>query len=1236
MANTGRGSDRSRNGGNGTNESTVVGMPNQKTVTENSVLDRLGVITKGTKNFVGKLSDVAEVFSDVASDYLLNGGLNSMIHDPNALEGIQFLAQMLGYEPLSLFGKNYAYIFDHVRRNYTQGMETVDGTHDWPKFTFYGDLPTVRFADVDNDPLTWGGHWSTLFDTSDTDLGKGSYLVEYSYAESKNYNNEENNSIDKGEMGLGYRRMTQFDFTSLGEMDLIKKTNDLFNAGKMDTLVARFHGRDAHHNNQIESAKTMKFGVSHGRNLLKLSPTKHGDYDNPYCRVWTYYHQYSHINDMIRPFGWKNGEYKYSDLYNTERWWAFRNHTNDEKDKKRTEIIDRFANNTVLNWSNGHVNIAPSAKIADYYAKGSKEDDARVKIKKCMFSIENLAWKKTDFDPTSYDQNGLSPEQKGPFGGRIMWFPPYGINFGEDVQVGWNENEFIGRGENIYTYKNTRRTGRLSFMMLIDHPAILDYWDRKDRSGNSLVPGNQGGVDELHNEEQTLLRFFAGCDMLSAEPQKIPKPKPEPKELAKPTSVTPDPEQVVPEPKGEKTIIVALYYPNNYSGVDGSADKKDVINYLMNGIGAQKGYRFGEFEEGKEVEEEIPISLTAKVLIGSNTEYGGYEMGDKGISIITNKLNENEAKASMKPKPRKIEMLKDEDTTVSYSGGDKYVLTKKIGPNAVGSYVDNKPDAKGHEAIDWYDYRWYTRVDNNTLSQALVKDDSYFDGLSYKYNSTGYQTGAANLGLSVDTENGEKLISFASLFIALQGRETNEDMLRNVFDDKFDQNDVELAKELFDENTTITEVLVFGAASKHSTSKKSDINQVPLAKQRAKTLIGWLREGMKLNMPEEKLDIHVQKEDESNKNDISLLNVDDPKAKAWRSAYVKIKYKNESIAKQEEQNARDGVDLVTEQGDDIGDYKTAYYRDVTDAEYFNNADTYDISTQALNDEVDNSAKQENGKKNKKSKKNRPPTQVNYDYHDSPEYQEALDKWSKDMHMSMQQQIDVMLNGEKKSGPEEPTNEVKEEEKTMNSLRYDNEGEFFEKLTRESPIARHLISEKIKYFDPAFHSISPEGFNARLTFLHQCTRQGPTYANSDTMGENANNLAFGRPPVCILRLGDFYYTKIIINHIGINYDPLTWDLNQEGIGVMPMMAKVDISFNFIGGSDMTGPIARLQNAVSFNYYANASVYDNRAEEVTYGENGKVATFKAFEYGREDYNGKGNTDDNPNLQGKDKKQ
>ena len=160
---------------------------------------------------------------------------------------------------------------------------------------------------------------------------------------------------------------------------------------------------------------------------------------------------------------------------------------------------------------------------------------------------------------------------------------------------------------------------------------------------------------------------------------------------------------------------------------------------------------------------------------------------------------------------------------------------------------------------------------------------------------------------------------------------------------------------------------------------------------------------------------------------------------------------------------------------------------------------------------------------------------------------------------------------------------------------------------------HKLREKIRYFDPAFHSISPEGFNARLTFLHQCTRQGPTIGQSDnnTENKNANNLSFGRPPVCVLRVGDFYYTRIIIESMSINYDPLVWDLNPEGIGVMPMIANVNLRFKFIGGSSLTGPITRLQNALSFNAYANTEVYDNRAELIEYDDNGKISKFKPYE-------------------------
>ena len=182
-------------------------------------------------------------------------------------------------------------------------------------------------------------------------------------------------------------------------------------------------------------------------------------------------------------------------------------------------------------------------------------------------------------------------------------------------------------------------------------------------------------------------------------------------------------------------------------------------------------------------------------------------------------------------------------------------------------------------------------------------------------------------------------------------------------------------------------------------------------------------------------------------------------------------------------------------------------------------------------------------------------------------------------------------------------------------RYDNEGEFFEALSDKDPFLHHLITDKIRYFDPAYHSISPEGFNARLTFLHQCTRQGSTVGNADSaVASTAYNLAFGRPPVCVLRVGDFYYTKIIIDSIQINYDSPQWDMNPEGIGMMPMFADITISFAFLGGSDLGGPIARLQNAVSFNYYANASVYDNRAEKVEYDPegSGKEIKFKGYNY------------------------
>jgi hypothetical protein len=32
-----------------------------------------------------------------------------------------------------------------------------------------------------------------------------------------------------------------------------------------------------------------------------------------------------------------------------------------------------------------------------------------------------------------------------------MWFPPYGLTFSENVQASWNQSDFLGRPEPIYT-----------------------------------------------------------------------------------------------------------------------------------------------------------------------------------------------------------------------------------------------------------------------------------------------------------------------------------------------------------------------------------------------------------------------------------------------------------------------------------------------------------------------------------------------------------------------------------------------------------------------------------------------------------------------------------------------------------------------------------------------------------------------------------------------------------------
>ena len=160
----------------------------------------------------------------------------------------------------------------------------------------------------------------------------------------------------------------------------------------------------------------------------------------------------------------------------------------------------------------------------------------------------------------------------------------------------------------------------------------------------------------------------------------------------------------------------------------------------------------------------------------------------------------------------------------------------------------------------------------------------------------------------------------------------------------------------------------------------------------------------------------------------------------------------------------------------------------------------------------------------------------------------------------------------------------------------SECDYFEVLKEENPMIYNSITEKIKYFNPSFHSMTPEGLNARLTFLNQCTRPGETIPVIGPDGKprynDAQNTAFGSPPVLVLRIGDFYHTKIIPNSVTFKYEK-NLDMNPEGIGLQPMIVDVTMSFEMIGGMGLKGPVEELQNALSFNYYANTEIYDERA-------------------------------------------
>jgi len=1041
---------------------------------------------------------ISSASRDIANFLKTSGLVNRTIGMDNSVETYGYIIQALGYEPMSLLGKDFAFIFDTMRRNSYRSDESSNGTDMWNRFTYYEGKPSIRFADVYLDSSRYNGNWKPEMEFSKT----RDFYTNYVYAESEGYGVSQGTHLTETEKNEDtytqkFKSFT-LNFGGVAKNDLIKKTNDLFNAGRMRTMIARFYEKNAEYG-PTQTALSQMFGMSHGRNLLNKGGNKEhiqDVYDNPYCRVWTNYHQYRSLKDTIRPLQGNPQQDAFDGKYH---WDALRAPSGNT----------RLLQNSVLDDKNGLVKITPYE---------NDRSTGIYNIKRCMFSIENLAWREQGRIYGTYDDDGLSPEQKGPFGGRIMWFPPYNLTFDEQVSVNWDSSEFIGRGEKVYTYKNSDRTGRLSFTMLIDHPGIVDYWDKRGDKKEESRSYDEYGCINANSNESELLRFFAGCDVLTAKPQKpndvsfnqsnlnAPAAQEQGKEAANSSKNAPaqnPDEEPDPNPNGTITFKVVAYFPNNYSGVNDEPEA--AIQYLLNGVGTQVG----------ENNQDIPFNMSVRPEYKSDGVWkscGGYEMCDKGISIQTSQItggheydDENNVEY--------FRLNQTENLEIRYKDKESK-LVKKTYKGCSHDWDNGAIGASGYPKF--YQEKYFTRADEKTLVQILSPATNYMDRKSYYFNSTGYTKGAEIIGFHDDkSSKDEILISLIDLYVALYGDDSN------TFKDYTgsSENNIAILKQLINgknKSVKISSLDCCGSYSPVATSKRSKKNQDPLAKQRSATLYNWLIQKLQLNNNTNYKDNGGKPISGLSVTEEQIKNVDDQVMKACRSARAEITFSN-----------------------------------VSD----------EIISQI-------SPGQAQGVKSSQLQTQPAPASPN--------------------------------TGQNNGNTPSTKNQIS---------RYDNEALFFKRLEKDDPFLHHLITEKIKYFDPAFHSISPEGFGARLTFLHQCTRQGPTQGTSD-FGGIANNLAFGRPPVCILRIGDFYYTKIVITNLSIDYKDASWDLNQEGIGVMPMMANISISFAFLGGSDLTGPISRLQNALSFNYYANTTVYDNRAERVEYDENGEVTSFKAY--------------------------
>lgn len=636
----------------------------------------------------------------------------------------------------------------------------------------------------------------------------------------------------------------------------------------------------------------------------------------------------------------------------------------------------RKFNNSVLD-NTYNLNIAPM--------RGEGSTNIRDgKVKKYMFSLENLAWRTSD--KPGFTVQDLPECERGPNGGRIMWFPPYDLSFSEDSKASWNPTKFLGRPEPIYTYQNSSRSGSISWKIVVDHPSALNtiiekqLANRSDQEINSIVDS-----------------FFAGCvkyDLydLAAKYNQIP--------------------------------ISELY------------TYQEILNDARTTA-----------EEASEILKEISKQKEQKDQ-NQNTE----------IIVEENSIKQNNV------------VIEEKYGLCLYFSNTEPKYQDSDGSN------DKTTDISSDNTYPYY-YDLLLKQRNNIESNAIV---------------------ATNNG---QTYPKESLKSFFDKEVINNYNETINKIS-------------EWGKVLVDGGSVTLDF--YGTTNADGTESYN----TALGKRRLDSVIKWIS-NQKVS------------DNETLQKYIDSGNLKFPKV--------------ESLAFNPEQTLKSTGQVI---------------------KCKDSAEDYSLPYAACRSVVIRGA---SIVKNTNPTPNPDPVIIEEDV--------------------------IIVQPKKPEKKPDPIKKLKEgiSKKILRNLF--SECDYFEVIKESNPMIYQSFKDKIKYFNPAFHSTTPEGLNSRLTFLNQCMRPGqtiPVIGNDNQLKYNdALNTSFGSPPVLVLRIGDFYHTKIIPNNLQIGYDPLVYDLNPEGIGVQPMIAKITLSFDFIGGQGLAGPIKQLQNALSFNYYGNTEVYDERS-------------------------------------------